>query len=445
MITTLKNSFKIPEVRNKILMTLLFVLIYRVGCYIPVPGIAVGAFQSAFSDNQSLFGIMNAISGGALSQGTLFAIGISPYINASIIVQLLTVAIPQWQEWSKEGGEEGREKLNKVTKWFTLVLAVIQSVGVLFTLKNYSATYGTAYLNYNLFGTGELAEWIVFAFVTLVLTAGAFLTMWLGERMTEFGVSNGISMIIFVGILASSGQAIISMVNDIITDGFVAAQGWQLIVFLVVLVIVYAFIVFVDGGERKLTVQYAKSVKGNKQYGGQSTTFPIKVNASGVMPLIFAFSIMQFPVIIVNTFFSNSQGFGKWISENFSGGWFYSIVLSILIFAFAYLYSSITFDPQDVAKNLQQNGGFIPGIRPGKATSEYIGKVVKRITLWGALFLAIMALIPSVIFGAIDSDGLLVSSFGATSMLIAVSVALEFDKALQQQIMMRQYKGFFRK
>lgn len=444
MITTLKNSFKIPEVRNKILMTLLFVLIYRVGCYIPVPGVSVSAFQSAFSGgSMSLFGIMNAITGGALSQGTLFAIGISPYINASIIVQLLTVAIPQWQEWSKNGGEEGREKLNKVTKWFTLVLAVIQSVGVLLTLKNYSSQSGTDYLSYNLFGTGALPEWLVFAFVTVILTAGAYLTMWLGERITEYGVSNGISMIIFIGIIASGGQAIITMIGNIASKGFVAAQGWQLIVFIVVLVIVYAFIVFVDGGERKIPIQYAKSVKGQKMYGGQSTTFPIKVNASGVMPLIFAFSIMSLPVIIAQTFFAGS-GFEQWISANCTGGWFYSIVLSILIFFFAYLYSSITFDPKDVAENLQKNGGFIPGIRPGKNTSEYIGKVVKRITLWGALFLAVMALIPSVVFGAINSDGLLVSSFGATSMLIAVSVALEFDKALQQQIMMRNYKGFLR-
>ena len=444
MITTLKNSFKIPEVRNKILMTLLFVLIYRVGCYIPVPGVSVSAFQSAFSGNSmSLFGIMNAITGGALSQGTLFAIGISPYINASIIVQLLTVAIPQWQEWSKNGGEEGREKLNKVTKWFTLVLAVIQSVGVLLTLKNYSSQSGTDYLSYNLFGTGALPEWLVFAFVTVILTAGAYLTMWLGERITEYGVSNGISMIIFIGIIASGGQAIITMIGNIASKGFVAAQGWQLIVFIVVLVIVYAFIVFVDGGERKIPIQYAKRVVGRKMYGGQSTTFPIKVNASGVMPLIFAFSIMSLPVIIAQTFFAGS-GFEQWISANCTGGWFYSIVLSILIFFFAYLYSSITFDPKDVAENLQKNGGFIPGIRPGKNTSEYIGKVVKRITLWGALFLAVMALIPSVVFGAINSDGLLVSSFGATSMLIAVSVALEFDKALQQQIMMRNYKGFLR-
>ncbi|MEG1710516.1 MAG: preprotein translocase subunit SecY [Clostridia bacterium] len=445
MIDTLKNSFKIPEVRKKILITLLFVLIYRLGSFIPVPGISTLAFEALTKDQTSLFGIMNAITGGALSQGTLFAIGISPYINASIIIQLLTVAIPALERMSKEG-EEGRNKINKITRYSTLGLALAQSLGILFTFKA-QTTADLPLFNLNLFGTGNLPEWVVFIFVTLIFTAGSSLCMWIGERITEHGISNGISMLIFVGIIASGGQAIIKMIEDIITKGFIAGNGWQLFVFLGVLVLVFGFIVLVDGGERKIPVQYAKQVKGNKMYGGQSTYIPLKVNASGVLPLIFAFAILSLPSIIGETFFRGS-GFAEGVKTYLqSGGWLYSLLLSILILAFAYFYSMITFNPADVSKNLQQNGGFVPGIRPGRQTGDYLGRVVKRITLYGAVFLAIMALVPSLIFswiGGPENSNLLLSAFGATGMLIVVSVALEFDKALQQQIMMRHYKGFMK-
>jgi len=460
MITTLKNSFKTPEIRNKILWTLFFVLIYRIGCFVPVPGINVSTMASvAGGDTTSIFGIMNMMNGGAVAQGALFAIGISPYINASIIVQLLTVAIPRMQEWSKEG-EAGREKINKVTRYMTLGLAVLQSVGILLSIQA-SSNAETELFNTNLFGLGAntTPTWLLFIMVTAILTAGAFLCMWIGERITEKGVSNGISMLIFVGIVATAANSIFNMIVDIVNNGFIAAEGWKLIVFLGVLVIIFAFVVFVDGGERKIPVQYAKQVKGNKSYGGQSSIIPIKVNASGVLPLIFAYALLSLPSIIASTFWPSTP-FANWITQEFQGAggsfqWLYSIILAGLIFAFAYFYSSITFNPFDISKNLQQNGGFIPGIRPGKNTGEYLQKVVKRITLYGATFLAIMALVPTFIFGLIggtsvnQSSGnavsnLLINSFSATGMLIVVSVALEFEKALQQQLMLRHYKGFLK-
>lgn len=447
MIETFKNSIKIPDIRKKILWTLFFLLLFRIGSFIPVPGINVAAFQSMTESTSSIFGIMSTITGGSLSQGTLFAIGISPYINASIIMQLLAFAIPALEKMSKE--ENGKEKINKITRYVTLGLAVLQSLAVLFTFRAQYSDTGSIF-NLNLFGTGNVSEAIVFIFTTLIFTAGACGCMWLGERITEKGISNGISMIIFVGIISTSGQTILDMIINIVQNGFAAANGWQLIVLLITLVIIFAFVVLVDGGERKILVQYAKQVKGNKMYGGQSTYIPIKVNASGVLPLIFAFSLLSLPQILASTFWPSSA-FATFCSDFLSstGGnsWLYSILLAIFIFGFAYLYSMITFNPEDVAKNMQQQGGMILGIRAGKPTADYLDKVVKRITLYGAVFLSIMALVPSLIFGWIGggtSNNVLISAFGPTSMLIVVSVALEFHKALEQQIMIRNYKGFMK-
>lgn len=457
MFETIRNAFKIKDVRNKILFTLLFVVIYRLGCYITVPGLSAITFEN----ESGILGLLDSITGSALSQGTLFSLGISPYINASIIVQLLTVAIPALERLSKEG-EEGKAKINKVTRWVTLVLATISAVGVVLTLDNQNA----GYINYNwLGGSGieigdtnlpaflQANKWIMYIYIVIMLVGGSMLTMWIGERITEYGISNGISLLIFVGIVATAAQQL-----GISFAGAFAGNLGNLVsiaLFLVTLILVFAFIVWVDGAERKIKVQYAKQVKGNKMYGGQSTFIPIKVNASGVMPLIFAYALMSFIPMIVSTFWSGSAfdtWWTTWMTAN--GNWcgiiVYNVILAILIFVFAYFYSQIQFNPIEIAKNIQNNGGFVTGIRPGRETSEYLAKVVRRITLWGAIFLTIINLIPSVLFSFlpqllnISLNTKLVSSLSATGMLIVVSVALEFNKALENQILMRHYKGFLK-
>ena len=455
MFETIRNAFKIKDVRKKIFMTILFIILFRLGCYITVPGLnnISDALAENSSNGMNIFGLLNSITGSALSQGTLFSLGISPYINASIIVQLLTVAIPALERMSKEG-DEGREKINKITRWVTLVLAIVSAVGIFLTLKN---QYN--YINYSWLG-GQYADffkntaggqWIMGIYIVAVLVGGSMLVMWIGERITEHGVSNGISMIIFVGIISTAAQQFIATLFG--NKG----QNWYLaLIFLVALILVFGFIVWVDGAERKIKVQYAKQVKGNKMYGGQSTFIPIKVNASGVMPLIFAYALLSFPTMIIQTFVSPEKPFYQWwttymtASGSGANGWVgtvvYNVALAILIFVFAYFYSQIQFNPVEISRNIQNNGGFVTGIRPGRETAEYLAKVVSRITLWGAIFLAIIAFVPSILFSIPGWIGLntatgLVNSFSATGMLICVSVALEFNKALENQILMRHYKG----
>ncbi|MDD4291522.1 MAG: preprotein translocase subunit SecY [Clostridia bacterium] len=459
MIATYKNAFKIKDVRKKILWTLLLVFIYRVGCFIPVPGINASVITDFFAsaDTTNFLNIMSAITGGSLGQGALFAIGISPYINASIIMQLLTVAIPKLEKLSKEG-EEGREKINKITRYLTIALAVVSSITILISLSNSTSDSGESLLNQALLGSSiTLPKWVVFIFVMLVLTAGSTICMWLGERITDYGVSNGISLLIFIGIVSTAGNYLLGTITSMFEIGtFVAGGGLGLILFLAIVVVIFGFIAGVDKAERRIPVQYAKQMKGNKMYGGQSTFIPVKVNGSGVLPLIFAFALLSVPNIIISTFAANSSsGFVTWYNQYmYSGSVLYSVILAILIFAFAYFYSMITFNAQDISKNLQQNGGFVMGIRPGEPTGMYLNSVVKRITLYGAIFLAIMALVPSILFNLIGKSEMLVGSntsitnllsgLSATGMLIVVSVALEFDKSLEQQIMMRHYKGLFK-
>ena len=457
MFETIRNAFKIKDVRKKILMTILFVFLFRIGCYITVPGLNDISSQLAESsaNGMNIFGLLNSITGSALSQGTLFSLGISPYINASIIVQLLTVAIPALERMSKEG-DEGREKINKITRWVTLALAILSAVGIYLTLKNQYNYVNPAWLGgsgtvfYDFFNT-TAGEWVMGIYVCAVLVGGSMLCMWIGERITEYGVSNGISMLIFVGIVATAAQQFISTLFS--NKG----QNWYLaLIFLVTLIVVFGFIVWVDGAERKIKVQYAKQVKGNKMYGGQSTFIPIKVNASGVMPLIFAYALLSFPTMIISTFVTK-QGpgtFYNWWMDymtastgNWVGTVVYNVALGILIFVFAYFYSQIQFNPVEISRNIQNNGGFVTGIRPGRETAEYLAKVVSRITLWGAIFLAIIAFVPSILFSipgwipGVNTASQLVNSFSATGMLICVSVALEFNKALENQILMRHYKG----
>ena len=426
MFQTLVKAFKIKEVRRKILFTLLILLVYRIGCFIPVPGIGAEGLLSVDEDNPFLYlQIMSAVSGGALQYGTLFAMGIGPYINASIIIQLLTVGIPALERLSKQG-EEGRKKIATITRYVTVVLAVAQSIGIII---GFSSSIDFTQL------FGNDLKWLGYIALVIIYTSGACLTMWLGERITDYGVSNGISLLIFTGIICTAGNSIIAMFTGEVTNAV-----WSIVIFVVAAILIFAAVVTVNDAERKIPVQYAKQVKGRKMYGGQSTHIPIKVNSSGVMPLIFAFTILSFPDLIINLVGVSSD---NWYSRNMgTGSWLNTVVMCLLILFFAYFYNAIQFKPEDISKSIQQNGGFIPGTRPGKPTTDYLKRVSNRITLFGAIYLAVVALVPSLIFKAIDMS--LVGVFSATGLLIVVSVALEFNQALESQIMMKNYKGFLK-
>lgn len=441
MFETLKNAFKVKEIRVKIWWTLALLLLYRLGCYIPVPGIGDSLISDTDLGSVSYLSIMSMMTGGALAQGTWFAMGISPYINASIIIQLLTVAIPALERMSK-AGEEGRRKINSLTRYLAIGLAILQSVGILINYgDNLSASVaGSSSLVHLLFDQ----KWLAYVVAVIFYASGTAVTIWIGERITEHGVSNGISLLIFVGVISSAGIYFINSIQTIVTsEGTTALTAlWQLIGYLLAIVVIFACIVFVDLAERKIPVQYAKQVKGRKMYGGQSTVIPIKVNANGVMPLIFAFSILSFPELIMTMFWPTSKALMWWQQYMGTSSWIYMVVLCLLILGFAYFYTTIQFSPEDISRNIQQNGGFIPGIRPGKPTTEHLKRVSNRITLFGAIFLALVALIPSIVFRLIDQGSAAV--FTATGMLICVSVALEFNTALESQIMMKNYKGFLK-
>ncbi len=427
MFQTIAKAFKIKEVRNKILITIALLFVYRLGCYIPVPGVEIFDGLGSYTFLQ----IMSAVSGGALSSGAFFAMGIGPYINASIIIQLLTVGIPALERLSRQG-EEGKRRINTYTRILTLVLAIAQAIGILVAFKS-SVNTGA------LFGSEGFPRFLSFAFLVVVYTAGAALVMWLGERITDYGVSNGISLLIFAGILSTAGTAILNLILQLFTATAMTA-AWQLIGFVIAAVIIFGAITAVNSAERKIPVQYAKQIKGRKMYGGQSTHIPIKINASGVMPLIFSFAILSFPDLIMNLIGVSDNW---WLRNMGAGSWPYTIVLCVLILFFSYFYNQIQFNPDDISKSIQGNGGFIPGYRPGKPTADYLKKVSNRITLFGAIFLAVLALVPSLIFKSIGGDSL-VNVFSATGLLIIVSVALEFEQALQSQIMMKQYKGILK-
>ena len=435
MFETLKQAFKVKEIRVKIWFTLLFLLIYRIGCYIPVPGVGSSTMlDSEALQNLSYLNIMNMMTGGSLMNGTLFAMGIGPYINASIIMQLLAVAIPALERLSKQG-EEGKKKIAQYTRYVTIVLAIIQSLGIILNFGDAitSLEEGTA-ITVMLFNQ----KWLAIIVLILFYTAGTVITMWIGERITEYGISNGISLLIFAGIIASAGLALIEMIGGI---GSNLVNFWKLVAFIIAIIVIFTCIVTVELAERKIPVQYAKQIKGNKMYGGQSTVIPIKVNSNGVLPLIFAFSILSFPELIM-TLFGWENGLVWWQQYIGTQSWVYMILLCLLIVFFAYFYTSIQFNPDEIAKSIQQNGGFVMGIRPGKPTAEYLKKISNRITLFGAIFLALLALIPSIVFQAINPS--VSGAFTATGLLIVVSVATEFNTALESQIMMKNYKGFLK-
>ncbi len=435
MLQTIINALKVKEIRNKVLMMLLLLLIFRIGCFIPVPGLNRETFGAAISGNDFLT-LMSSVTGGALSQGTLFALGIGPYINASIIMQLLCVGIPKLEALSKQG-EEGRKTIAQITRYVTIGLALVQSIGIILTFANSSDSINTA-----LFFD---QTWLAGVFMTIVYTSGAFIVMWLGERITDFGVGNGQSMIIFTGILATAGMQLLNKIRSIPGDLNVI---WELVAFLLVSAVIFFAIVYVDLSERKVPVQYAKQMKGRKMYGGQSSVIPIRISAGGVMPLIFSFSILSFPQLIGSMINGGNNPFSIWWSNWMSAsaeGWgavVYSIVLCVFIFGFSFFYSQMQFNPEDVSKSIQQNGGFIQGIRPGKATENYLKKISNRITLFGAIYLSLVALIPSIAFAWAAFD--LVNVFSTTGILIIVSVAMEFHKQMEAQLMMKNYKGFLK-
>lgn len=433
MFKTFINAFKVKELRSKILLTLLLLFLFRVGSWLPIPGIQVSAFRSSTEANDFLT-LLSSISGGALANGSVLALGVSPYISASIIIQLLAVAIPALENLSKQG-EEGRRKLNLYTRIAALVLSIIQAVGIVMAFQNV--------VDPNMLWEGA-PNWLALSIVAVVLVAGGMFTVWLGERITELGVGNGMSLLIFVGILSSAGTAILQAFNNVFQGNI--DYIWTLIIFALAIVLIFGLIVFVDLAERRIPVQYAKQIKGRKMYGGQSTHIPIKVNGSGVMPIIFANALLTFPQLLFSIFWPNSSAY-IWYSEHLGAGtWVYIVLTALLILFFSYFYSQMTFDPEDVAKRIQQNGGFIASIRPGKPTAEYLKKVSSRITLFGAIFLAFIALVPSLAMKGANSamDSTLITAFSATGLMIIVSVALELDKQLEAQMLMRNYKGFLK-
>ena len=427
MFETIVNAFKTKEIRVKIWLTLLMLFVYRVGCYVPVPGINAESISAMLGKTGDFLGILSMITGGSLAQATLFSLGILPFINAFIIMQLLTLVIPALERLSKEG-EEGRNKLTQITRYFAIALAVIQAIGIVVGMKGAISGVFT-------FEAGWDNPYITMAGIIIILVAGSMMCMWLSERITEYGVGNGTSLIIFVGILSTAGTTMakaFKMVGDEWT------YIWNILGFILLVVGIFFFIVFVDLSERRITVQYSKQIKGNKMYGGQTTYIPIRVNGSGVMPMIFASSLLTFPQMIMALFFPTSEAYA-WYSQNMgSGTWVYYLFMVILIVFFAYFYTSITFNPMEVANNLKKQGGFVPGIRPGKTTSDYIAKILSRVTLIGAIALGIVAIIPIVLSNVTSMN----IGIGGTSILIVVSVALETVNQLESQMLMRHYKGF---
>ncbi|MEW9122254.1 MAG: preprotein translocase subunit SecY [Thermotaleaceae bacterium] len=425
MLTTLKNAWKIPDLRKRILYTLMMMLVFRLGSTIPVPGMDRAALSQLFNQTESgLFGLFNLISGGAFGDFTIFALSISPYITASIILQLLTIAIPSLEAMAKEG-EEGRKKIAQYTRYGTVILALIQATGVSIGLFNQALI--------------DRGFWTV-GVVVITLTAGTAFLMWLGEQITEKGIGNGISLIIFAGIVSRMPIGVAQTyqrfrVNEVTI--------FSILIFVILSVLIVAGVVAIQQGTRKIPVQYAKRVVGRKMYGGHSTHIPLKVNQAGVIPIIFAISLLQFPLTI--TYFVRGGGFAAFIEKYLSPGgnpgiWIYSIMEVLLIIFFTYFYTAITFNPVEVSENMKKHGGFIPGIRPGKPTTDYLNKVLTRITLAGAVFLAFIAVLPTLIL-KFTSINLL---FGGTSILIAVSVALETMKQVEAQMMMRHYQGFLK-
>ena len=424
MLQTIRNAWKIEEIRKKILFTLFMILLYRVGNAIPVPYVNIDLLGQYFTSlENTVLGLYNVMSGGAFSQATIFALSIQPYINASIIIQLLCIAIPALERMAKDEGEEGKKKINNITRYSTIGIALLQGFGYYMLLRNNTVS-----------GFELLAEYGVWQAIVIILTftAGSALVMWMGEQITEFGIGNGISMILFASIISRFPDSIITSISNI-ANGTLA--WWAYVLMLLGALVMIVLIVIVTNAERRIPVQYSKRVVGRKQYGGQSTHLPMKVNMSGVMPIIFAQSIASIPATIAA--FS-----GKTLTWFDTTSLLYALVYFLLIIFFSYFYSTIQFNPIEVANNLKRNGGFIPGYRPGKPTSEFIMKVLNKITLFGAIYLSIIAVTPYLISHWSNVASTSGVSLGGTSIIIVVGVALETVQALENQMLMRHYKGF---
>ena len=422
MVHTLQNAWKIPELRKKIMFTMMMLLIYRLGNVVPLPFIDVVTLGNYFNQTLSntILGLYNAMSGSAFSRATVLALGIQPYINASIIIQLLTIAIPALERMAKDEGEEGKKKIERITRYTTVGLGLLLGWAYYTMLRNYEGN-----------GLKIITDDSFMAAVVIILafTAGSSIVMWMGEQITEFGIGNGISMILFANIISR----IPSMFNTLIH-----MVWWQILVVVIGMAALIVFIVFINDAERRIPIQYAKRVVGRKVYGGQNTNLPIKVAMSGVMPVIFAQSICSLPATICI--------FGGW-TQNWayrhlwsSSSWAYAVIYALMIFFFSWFYSTIQYDPVEIANNLKKNGGFIPGFRPGKPTADFIHKVINKIVVFGAVYLTIVALLPIIAGNIMESVNAL--AIGGTSVIIVVGVALETVKALEAQMLMRHYKGF---
>ena len=443
MLTSLKNMFKVPDLRNKILFTLLMLMLYRFGAFIPAPGIDLGAIETLkdSADQGGVLGFLQLFSGGALTQFAVFALGIMPYITSSIIMQILAVVIPKLEEWQKQGAV-GQRKITQWTRYLTVAIAVMQSTGLAFLFHNGGGGFGG---NGNNTGLDLIPNFTIprVLLIVLTLTAGTALLMWMGELITQRGIGNGMSLLIFSSVvsqLPAQGGRVKAEAGN-------AALFMLLLLFLVLLVC----IVFVEQGQRRIPVQFAKRVVGRRMYGGQSTYIPLKVNQSGVIPIIFASSVLYLPLLLSQVLPSDEGSWGvgvqKWVDDYLASPTspLYLLIYGLLIIGFAYFYTAITFDPAQQADTIRKQGGFIPGIRPGPQTEKYLAHILSRITLPGALFIASVALLPSIFLTIVlPGDSAATFAFGGTSVLIAVGVALETMKQIDSQLMMRNYEGFLK-
>ena len=426
MFATLRNAWQVPELRKKLLFTLFILLVYRLGNAVPVPYVNVTELANYFNTQLSdtVLGLYNAMSGSAFSRATVFALSIQPYINASIIIQLLCIAIPALERLSKDGGEEGKKKIASITRYSTVGLGLLMGFAYFVMLRNYNLLTGSGFM--------------VAVVIILTFTAGSAFLMWLGEQINEFGIGNGISMILFASIISR----VPSMVNDLFTNLVNGGLKWYAAIGLVIgMLALILFIVFINDAERRIPITYAKRVVGRKQYGGQSTYLPIKVNMSGVLPIIFAQSIASLPATIAAFLAEPTTKFWIFVKNNVidNSSVIYAVVYFMLIIGFSYFYSTIQYNPIEISNNLKKNGGFIPGFRPGRPTGEFIAKVINRIVLFGALYLGVVAILPIILGNVVGINSL---AIGGTSVIIVVGVALETYRALEAQLLMRHYKGF---
>ena len=425
MLETLRNAWAVKDIRRKILFTVFILIVFRIGSVIPVPFVNVGAMMSDNFGANEFFSYLSVLTGGGLEYGAIFALSVTPYINASIIIQLLTVAIPALERLSKEG-EEGKKKLAQITRYTTVILGLLQGIAYF--------VYLNAQKCISVSSKSGFVFWLAAVVIVLCFAAGSALVMWLGEQIDVKGIGNGISMILFAGIISRAPDAAAVLITNLQDPSKIVPVISIVLLFLVLVM----FVVWMTGAERRIPVQYAKRVVGNKMYGGQNTHIPIKVNMSGVMPVIFASSILMLPTMILGFMRNTGSSWYKFLSLFSTRGVFYAILYFILIIGFAYFYATIQFNPVEMTNNLRKNGGSIPGIRPGKPTSDFISKILSRITLMGAFFLSVVAILPI----AVGQIGGMNISLGGTSMLILVGVALDTVQNLESQMMMRHYKGF---